>query len=75
MLSFFGGTRFVPIVSALFYVLVGILMYFIWPPVQAAISGIGSFVLRCRYPGTWFYGCMERALIPFGLHHLFYIPF
>ena len=75
MLSFFGGTRFVPIVSALFYVLVGILMYFIWPPVQAAISGVGGFVLRSGYPGTWFYGFMERALIPFGLHHVFYIPF
>ena len=75
VLSFFGGTRFVPIVSALFYVLVGILMYFIWPPVQAAISGIGGFVLRSGYLGTWFYGFMERALIPFGLHHVFYIPF
>ena len=75
VLSFFGGTRFVPIVSALFYVLVGILMYFIWPPVQAVISGVGGFVLRSGYPGTWFYGFMERALIPFGLHHVFYIPF
>lgn len=75
VLSFFGGTRFVPIVNALFYVLVGILMYFIWPPVQAAISGVGGFVLRSGYPGTWFYGFMERALIPFGLHHVFYIPF
>lgn len=75
VLSFFGGTRFVPIVSALFYVLVGILMYFIWPPVQAAISGVGGFVLRSGYPGTWFYGFMERALIPFGLHHVFYMPF
>ena len=75
VLSFFGGTRFVPIVSALFYVLVGILMYFIWPPVQAAISGVGGFVLRSGYLGTWFYGFMERALIPFGLHHVFYIPF
>ena len=75
VLSFFGGTRFVPIVSALFYVLVGIFMYFIWPPVQAAISGVGGFVLRSGYPGTWFYGFMERALIPFGLHHVFYIPF
>ena len=75
VLSFFGGTRFVPIVSALFYVLVGILMYFIWPPVQTAISGVGGFVLRSGYLGTWFYGFMERALIPFGLHHVFYIPF
>lgn len=75
VLSFFGGTRFVPIISALAYVVVGILMYFIWPPVQTAISHVGSFVLRSGYLGTWFYGLMERALIPFGLHHVFYIPF
>lgn len=75
VLSFFGGTRFVPIISALVYVVVGILMYFIWPPVQTAISHVGSFVLRSGYLGTWFYGLMERALIPFGLHHVFYIPF
>ena len=71
VLSFFGGTRFVPIVCALFYVLVGILMYFVWPPVQTAISGVGRFVLRSGYLGTWFYGFVERALIPFGLHHVF----
>ena len=75
ILSFFGGTRFVPIISALVYVVVGILMYFIWPPVQTAISHVGGFVLRSGYLGTWFYGLMERALIPFGLHHVFYIPF
>lgn len=75
VLSFFGGTRFVPIISALVYVIVGILMYFIWPPIQTAISHVGSFVLKSGYAGTWFYGLMERALIPFGLHHVFYIPF
>ncbi len=75
VLSFFGGTRFVPIICALAYVVVGILMYFIWPPVQTAISHVGGFVLRSGYLGTWFYGLMERALIPFGLHHVFYIPF
>lgn len=75
VLSFFGGTRFVPIISALVYVVVGILMYFVWPPVQNAISHVGGFVLKSGYAGTWFYGLMERALIPFGLHHVFYIPF
>lgn len=75
VLSFFGGTRFVPIISALVYVVVGILMFFIWPPVQTAISHVGGFVLKSGYAGTWFYGLMERALIPFGLHHVFYIPF
>ncbi|MBQ9983328.1 MAG: PTS transporter subunit EIIC [Lachnospiraceae bacterium] len=75
VLSFFGGTRFVPIISALVYVLVGILMYFIWPPVQSGIYAIGDVVLRSGYFGTWVYGLMERLLIPFGLHHVFYLPF
>ena len=75
VLSFFGGTRFVPIVSAIVYLGVGILMFFVWPPVQAGIYHVGDLVLRSGYAGTWLYGLMERALIPFGLHHVFYLPF
>ncbi len=75
VLSFFGGTRFVPIISGLVFVLVGILMYFIWPPVQAGINAVGELVLKSGYAGTWVYGFMERILIPFGLHHVFYLPF
>ena len=75
MLSFFGGTRFVPIISAIVYVIVGILMFFVWPPVQGAIYSLGDLVLRSGYAGTWVYGFLERALIPFGLHHVFYLPF
>ena len=72
---FFGGTRFVPIISALVYTLVGILMYFVWPPIQNGIYHVGDIVLNSGYFGTWVYGVMERALIPFGLHHVFYLPF
>lgn len=75
VLSFFGGTRFVPIISGLVFTLVGIIMYYIWPPVQTAIYHIGDFVLQSGYAGTWVYGVTERALIPFGLHHVFYLPF
>lgn len=75
VLSFFGGTRFVPIISSLFYVLVGILMYFIWPTIQSGIYAVGDLVLKSGYAGTWVYGFMERLLIPFGLHHVFYLPF
>ena len=75
VLSFFGGTRFVPIISALVYTLVGILMFFIWPVVQSGINAVGEVVLNSGYAGTWVYGFMERLLIPFGLHHVFYIPF
>ncbi len=75
VLSFFGGTRFVPIISSLVYVLVGILMFYIWPNVQNGIYAVGDVVLKSGYFGTWVYGLMERLLIPFGLHHVFYLPF
>lgn len=75
VLSFFGGSRFVPIISALVYTAVGILMYYVWPPIQQLIYSVGDLVLKSGYVGTWIYGIMERALIPFGLHHVFYLPF
>lgn len=75
VLSFFGGTRFVPIVCGLAYTVVGILMFFIWPVIQQGIYAVGGVVLQSGYAGTWIYGLMERALIPFGLHHVFYLPF
>lgn len=75
VLSFFGGTRFVPIISSIVFLLVGIAMFFIWPPIQNGIYKVGDLVLRSGYGGTFIYGVMERALIPFGLHHVFYLPF
>lgn len=75
ILAFFGGTRFVPIISALVFVLVGIVMFFVWPIIQNAIALLGNLVLSSGYIGTWLYGIIERALIPFGLHHVFYMPF
>ena len=75
VLSFFGGTRFVPIISGLTYTVVGILMFFIGPVIQQGIYAVGGVVLESGYAGTWVYGLMERALIPFGLHHVFYLPF
>ena len=75
VLSFFGGTRFVPIISALVYTGVGIVMFFVWPIIQSGIYAVGNVVLNSGYAGTWVYGLMERLLIPFGLHHVFYLPF
>lgn len=75
VLSFFGGTRFVPIICSLVYLVVGIVMFFVWPIVQSGIAALGQLVLRSGYAGTWVYGIIERALIPFGLHHVFYMPF
>ena len=74
-LSFFGGSRFVPIISTVTYVGIGILMYFIWPAVQNGISALGGLVTGTGYFGTLIFGIIKRALIPFGLHHVFYMPF
>lgn len=75
VLSFFGGTRFVPIITSIVYLIVGIAMFYIWPVVQNGIAHLGQLVLESGYAGTWIYGMVERALIPFGLHHVFYMPF
>ncbi len=75
VVSFFGGTRFIPIISSFVYISVGILMYFIWPYIQDGMYSLGGLVNGTGYAGTFIYGVIERALIPFGLHHVFYTPF
>ncbi len=74
VLSFFGGTRFIPIISSIVFLVVGIAMYFIWPPIQVVMNKLGDLIAGSGYVGTLFYGIIERALIPFGLHHVFYTP-
>lgn len=75
VLSFFGGTRFVPIISTLVFALVGILMFFVWQPIQEGINALGMVVYSSGYFGTFLFGMIKRLLIPFGLHHVFYLPF
>ncbi|WP_373481949.1 glucose PTS transporter subunit IIA [Acetobacterium sp.] len=75
VVSFFGGTRFVPIITALVFLFIGGLMFFLWPFIQNGIYAIGGLVIASGYFGTFIYGFIERALIPFGLHHVFYLPF
>lgn len=74
-LSFFGGSRFIPIISTVVYMFVGIVMYFVWPVVQNGIFALGGLVTGTGYIGTLIFGIIKRALIPFGLHHVFYLPF
>ena len=74
-LSFFGGSRFIPIVSTVVYMFVGIAMCFVWPVVQNGIFALGGLVTGTGYIGTLIFGIIKRALIPFGLHHVFYLPF
>ena len=75
VISFFSGVKFVPIISCLCYIFVGVLMYFVWPYIQTGMYNLGHIVTSSQYFGTLIYGIIERALIPFGLHHVFYTPF
>lgn len=74
-LAFFGGTRFVPIVTTMTMFIVGIFLTFIWPFIQGAMTSFGSIVEQSGLFGTFAYGAIKRSLIPFGLHHIFYLPF
>ncbi|PTR80051.1 PTS transporter subunit EIIC, partial [Bacillus anthracis] len=75
VIGFFSGSRFVPIVTSLAMAIVGALLAFIWPVVQNGIGVLSELVRNAGAIGTFFYGVIERALIPFGLHHVFYTPF
>ena len=75
VLGFFGGSRFVPIVTAFTMLFVGVVISFAWPYVQQGISVIANLVNQSGTIGTFLYGTIERGLVPFGLHHVFYTPF
>ena len=75
VIGFFSGSRFVPIVTSLAMAIIGALLAFAWPVVQTGITALSEFVRTAGATGTFFYGVIERALIPFGLHHVFYTPF
>ncbi len=74
-LGFFGGSRFIPIVSSLAAIVVGAVMTVVWPHFQKLIFGMGGLVDATGYFGTFIYGFVLRMLGPFGLHHIFYLPF
>ncbi|MFC7681365.1 glucose-specific PTS transporter subunit IIBC [Paenibacillus sp. GCM10028914] len=75
-LGFFAGKRFVPIMTAATSVLLGLLMTIIWPPIQSGLNTASHFMLEQNLTlSAFIFGVVERGLIPFGLHHIFYSPF
>lgn len=74
-LSFFQGTHFIPIISTVAGTLLGFFFAFIWPYIGAGIAALGGLIVESGSIGSFFYGFIYRALIPFGLHHVFYLPF
>jgi len=69
-LAFFGGARFVPIITTLALSVVGIIIPMIWPIFAIAITGIGSIIQKSGVFGPFLFGAGERLLLPFGLHHI-----
>ncbi|MBS4456550.1 PTS transporter subunit EIIC [Tuanshanicoccus lijuaniae] len=74
-LSFFAGTHFIPIISTIAGLILGIIMAFVWPIIGGGIAAMGELIAKSGAIGSFFYGYVYRALIPFGLHHVFYLPF
>lgn len=75
-LGFFAGKRFVPIITAGTAVLLGLLMLIIWPPIQTALNAFSQNMVNANLTiSAFIFGVIERSLIPFGLHHIFYSPF
>ena len=74
-LGFFAGKRFVPIATATFALLLGLLMTVIWPPIGNGINAFADAIKDAGPIGVFIFGLIERSLIPFGLHHIWYSPF
>jgi len=69
-LAFFGGRRFVPIVTAFAALGIGLAAYFVWPPIGRTIDGFGDWIVGAGALGVFIYGIANRALLPVGLHHI-----
>lgn len=69
-LGFFGGRRFVPIITSVVMIIAGIIFGFIWPPIQNVIHAIGQWAIGAGAIGVAVYGFLNRLLIPLGLHHV-----
>ncbi|WP_121616088.1 glucose-specific PTS transporter subunit IIBC [Virgibacillus halodenitrificans] len=75
-LGFFAGKRFVPIVTAAMSFVAGLILLFVWPPVQDAMNSASYWLIEeGTYLAVFFFGFIKRLLIPFGLHHIFHAPF
>ncbi|WP_017470507.1 PTS transporter subunit EIIC [Amphibacillus jilinensis] len=69
-ISFFGGKRFIPIITTVIVPLLGLIMYYVWPLFGAAIEALGNIIAGSGAFGTFLFGFLERLLIPTGLHHI-----
>ena len=69
-LGFFGGKRFVPIITSLVMIVIAFLFGYVWPPVQSGINSVGDWIIGAGAAGVGVFGFLNRLLIPVGLHHI-----
>jgi N-acetylglucosamine PTS system EIICBA or EIICB component len=69
-LAFFGGRRFVPIITAFAALIIGVIFGWIWPPIGTGLNNLGDLLTSHGAIGAGIYGAMNRLLLPFGLHHI-----
>ncbi|KRE14128.1 N-acetylglucosamine-specific PTS transporter subunit IIBC [Bacillus sp. Je.9.29.b] len=69
-LGFFSGRRLVPIMTALFTILLAAVFGYVWPPIQSVINDLGEWILSLGATGAGLFGFFNRLLIPLGLHHV-----
>ena len=69
-LGFFGGKRFVPIVTGLASIILALIFGFIWPPIQSGIDAAANWMIGAGALGVFMFGFLNRLLIPVGLHHV-----
>jgi N-acetylglucosamine PTS system EIICBA or EIICB component len=69
-LAFFGGRRFVPIVTAFAALILGVIFAYIWPQIQTGVNALGTGIVSLGAVGPGIYGFLNRLLIPLGLHHV-----
>lgn len=74
VLGFFSGPRLIPILSAVGGILLGTVAAIIWPVIGTGLGALGSWISGSGWFGSLLFGLIERSLIPFGLHHVFYTP-
>ncbi|OAB34074.1 glucose-specific PTS transporter subunit IIBC [Paenibacillus glacialis] len=75
-LGFFAGKRFVPIATSIASLIVGLILVIVWPPIQNGLNTVSHFMVDSNPTlAAFIFGVIERSLIPFGLHHIFYSPF
>lgn len=74
MLSFFGGAKFIILITPIVAAVIGSILYYVWPFINALIQSLSNFIATSGLLGTFVHRVIDRSLLPFGMHHLINFP-